>query len=338
VRITGQAGAPAVTDAGPPELDPETVRSYWRAHLGTGTWPVEDLFFAIFERFVGRVFVLAPRELSEVADRRPLFLANHQVAIESLLFSMIGGGVCRHPVVTIAKTEHQSTWLGRLAALCRDYPGITLPRVLALFDRQDQASLLPMLRELRATLDRERLCLMVHAAGTRSLHCRQPVARLSAMFLDLALDADLPIVPVRFSGGLPEAAGPGAQRLDFPLGYARQDIYFGRPILPETLREMALPGRKRVVLDALNGLGPELEHETPNPPDPGFASEVGDVVRELGMSEPKAVTFNALRRATHRGPATEALIEAICRGVTVSGELPEARWLARLQRWFMIDD
>lgn len=106
------------------------------------------------------------------------------------------------------------------------------------------------MRKLQHILPKEGLSLLVHVEGTRSLRCRQPVVRMSGALLALAIQARLPIVPVRFTGGLPVETAPA--RLDFPIGYAKQDIYIGTPIAPAVLAALPLDERKRAVLEAMN--------------------------------------------------------------------------------------
>ena len=95
----------------------------------------------------------------------------------------------------------------------------------------------------------------------------------------------MPIVPVRFLGGLP--VEPLESRLEFPLGHGRQRIHFGAPLLPEVL--VGLPSRERrervvQALDTLGGVAGEL----PGEPQTEFAQSVRTRVAE-GLSEPAAV-------------------------------------------------
>jgi hypothetical protein len=82
--------------------------------------------------------------------------------------------------------------------------------------------------------------------------------------LDLALQLQLPVVPVRFTGGLP--VEPITEHLDFPFRLGRQDIRFGSPLFPDTLRALPLAERSRTVLQAINALAPEEEQPLPAEP------------------------------------------------------------------------
>jgi 3-hydroxymyristoyl/3-hydroxydecanoyl-(acyl carrier protein) dehydratase/1-acyl-sn-glycerol-3-phosphate acyltransferase len=335
VNVTEDQGAITVTDAGAPEPNADAIRDDWRHRLNSGPSPVEDVFLALVQRFVGRVVLEDPDALAAIKGQPTLFLGNHQTGIESLLFSIIGSAIGGRPIITIAKNEHRETWLGRLIQICQEYPGVSPPRTFMFFDRDNQRSMIDLVSEVEKALVDEGLSLMIHAEGTRALHCRQPVKRISAVFLDLAVAAGLPIVPVRFAGGLPVTAADGATRLEFPFGFGRQDIYLGRPIMPKTLAAELLGERRDRVLDALNGLGPDLMAEDPSPPDTKFATGTAYWNDEWNITGPRDAVLHTISSDPSMGPELTALVDSI-RG---KGELPagtaEADWLLRLSRWFI---
>jgi ribosomal protein S18 acetylase RimI-like enzyme len=85
----------------------------------------------------------------------------------------------------------------------------------------------------------------VHCDGTRSRSCRTPVQRLSSLFLDMAVELDVPVVPVRFIGGLPVEKDKGvvmygAYRDNACVGFvavekANDDVFYMErlAVLPE---------------------------------------------------------------------------------------------------------
>jgi hypothetical protein len=103
---------------------------------------------------------------------------------------------------------------------------------------------------------------MVHVEGTRARSCREPVTRVSSVFTDLAVELNMPVIPVRFVGGLP--VDPVPERLEFPFEGGQQDIVIGRPITPAELRELPLRERSRVVIEAIEGLRPQDEQPLPS--------------------------------------------------------------------------
>jgi hypothetical protein len=174
--------------------------------------------------------------------------------------------------------------------------------------------------------------VMVHVEGTRGLSCRQPVIKMSSAFIDMAFAVGAPIVPVRFVGGLPP--DELSQRLEFPLGYGRQDIWIGRPIEPAALASLPLKERKQVVIDAINGLGPAPSDERPTAPDPAFARRVEPWIPRCGGTTEHAVlmaTLDAL--GSYRSEATARFVAGAREGAIVTGEGPAGEWLAGFARW-----
>jgi len=78
----------------------------------------------------------------------------------------------------------------------------------------------------------------------------------------------VPIVPLRFAGGLPLA--PVAEPLAFPVGYGKQDFWIGTPILPQAFASLPSAARKEAVLAALNGVWRALAGRITNAGDVAF--------------------------------------------------------------------
>src|SRR5262249_42751917 len=116
IRLVKAGDVVHVSDAAPPTQDLAPVRDYWRRRIGIGPWPIEDFYYGLIARFVGDVVFSDPEGFARVRGRSCLYLANHQVGIESLLFSVLAAGLSDTPTVTLAKAEHRSSWLGRLIA------------------------------------------------------------------------------------------------------------------------------------------------------------------------------------------------------------------------------
>ncbi len=313
------------------KLDP--VESYWSRRFNRPPWPVEDLYYGLIERFVGRVVLQDPAAFDAVKGRSLLFLGNHQTGIESLLFSIVAGGLTQLPCVTVAKDEHRGTWLGDLIRHSFAFPGVTDPEVITYFDRDDKESLARIIGGLARDMVSPGRSVMVHVEGTRSLSCRMPVQKMSGAFIDMALAVGAPIVPVRFVGGLP--AAPLAERTEFPVGLGRQDIWFGRPLDPASLAKVPYGERKRRVIDAINGLGPAAADEQPLPAEPEWQQAVARQVAEAGVRPEHAVLLEVLRNATPRCEATRRLVEAAETGHLALDDSPEDAWLRVLGRWLL---
>ncbi|MCB9660085.1 MAG: 1-acyl-sn-glycerol-3-phosphate acyltransferase [Sandaracinaceae bacterium] len=304
LSVRAEQGSFAVSDAGPPALDFTPVRSFWRSWFGLADWSVEHLYFALLERFVSSVSVEDPAAHAAHHGQPVLYLANHQTGIESLIFSILAGALQGVPSLTLAKVEHRESWLGRLIAHCFTYPGARDPGVIAHFQRDDPASLPRIVAGLRDGIQGERKSLMVHVEGTRALQARHPVATMSGVFVDLALAANVPVVPVRFAHGLPLDAAP--ERLEFPVGLGRQAYHMGAPIAPDELRSLTYKARTERILSAINTLGPALESEEPSRPEP-----LEGPVRD-GVVAPYQTLMNAVAQFA---PANSPL-RAMCAAAT----------------------
>jgi 1-acyl-sn-glycerol-3-phosphate acyltransferase len=325
--VGGGAGRPppAAARRRASPLDATGARAFWRRRLGTGPGLAEDLVDGLGAQFVGDIVLADAAAFGALRGRPVVFLANHQVAVESLLFATLVPGLHDRVVVALAKSEHRETWMGQLMRLIARVPGGADPRTLVFFDRSDGASLLPILEELRRRMTEEDASLLVHVEGTRARAAGLPATRMSSVWIDLALAADAAVVPVRFTGGLPLAEAP--QRLEFPLGYARQDYRLGRPLLPDELRPLDLAARQRRVLDAINALGPRAE--TPAAPDPAFDSTLAEW-RPRSRSAEHAVLLAALAALTTPSDESRVLLEAVRGARAPMG----TRWLDELWRWF----
>ena len=281
---------------------------------------------------MGDVVIADPDAFAAVRGRSCLYLGNHQVGIESLLFSVLLSALSGTPTLTLAKAEHRTSWLGTLIAHSFAYPGVTDPRLITFFDREDRESLLGVVGEIAAEMRAGAKSAMVHVEGTRSLACGRPVEKMSSAFIDMALAVGAPIIPVRFVGGLPvEELGA---RLEFPVGFGRQDYWIGTPILPERLAAMPYKDRKATVLAAMNALGPELAGERPSAPDPAFEQLVHAWIARTGAALEDAVMFCTLATLAEPGEPVRRLCEAARSGRWVAGADPRDAWLAVLARRF----
>ncbi|MBN2357802.1 MAG: polyketide synthase dehydratase domain-containing protein, partial [Deltaproteobacteria bacterium] len=311
-------------------LDLTAVRAYWSRRIGIGPWPVEDLYYGLVERFVRSVVVVDPPALAALRGRSLFFLANHQVAVESLLFAVVASGLTGLPTVTLAKAEHRQSWLGTLIRHSFAYPGVRDPGVITFFDRDDRDALPGIVAELGADMAGAGKSAMVHVEGTRALDCRSPVVKMSGLFIDMALQVGAPIVPVRFWGGLP--AEPLPQRIEFPLAMGRQDYFIGRPLLPEELTGLAYKERKQRVIDAINALGP-ARAEQPGPGDPAFAGSVREWSEQSGAGAEHAVLLRTLQALPAPSEQIARLLDGLRAGRLEPGADDRGRWLAVLARW-----
>ena len=316
-----------VTDAGAPRRDVTPVKDFWRAHFGIGEWPVEELYYGLVERFVDGFHVEDPDALAAVAGRPVLYLGNHQVGIESLIFSIVISALQRVPTLTLAKVEHRESWLGRLIAHCFEYPGVEDPGVITYFDRADPESLPRIAGELASrTAARS---LMVHVEGTRAHSASHRVEKMSGIFCDLAINAGVPVVPVRFTGGLP--VEPVSEKLEYPVGMGRQAYWIGKPIAPAELEALPYKARIERVMHAINALGPEEDRPTEG--DRELAERAAARAERTGVGSGLATVAEVLAGRRGGGEEAERLRRALEGGIGAGlGTDARGAWLEELVR------
>jgi hypothetical protein len=185
-----------------------------------------------------------------------------------------------------------------------------------------------ILARLRPSFGRGDRSFFVHCQGTRARSCRESTDKLSSLFLDLAIEQNLPIVPVRFSGGLP--VEPIQGKLEIPFGHARQDYTIGAAIEAAELAALAYRERRVRVLDALNSLGGAVHDEQPQPPDPGFGAAVAGWSAQTGARPVEATLFRILESVVDPASLTRLLVEGAKKGCLLLPAGPEGRWLAEL--------
>ena len=294
-------------------LDLGLVRSYGRdvAHAETGSLG-EDLFVGMAERLVDRVVFADPAATAALTGRPALYLANHQVQIESMLFPTVMSPLADSPLLTIAKVEHRDGWVGSFVDLVRAEPVEQPPQGLVYFDQKHPDSMLEILAELQVEVRERGRSIFVHVEGELGLTCRRPVDHMSSVFLDFALRLGLPIVPVRFAGGLP--VEPLDFALDFPSGLGRQDYWVGAPLDPTALAELPLKPRTQRVLAAINELGPSNAIESPAPADAELEAAAASWRERLGVSRPQAVALAVLDELDDPSHCTRAVLQAAREG------------------------
>jgi hypothetical protein len=295
--------------SGPPGLfDWRALQADWRVRMGGRESFVEDLGIALIQRFVRRVVLADPEGFAALQGRPVLYLGNHQTGVESFLFLSIVTSLAGLPAGAIAKREHSETWVGRIHQLAERAMGADNPLRLWLFDRSRPADLLRLLDDYGAALAARPQSLLVHTDGTRARVAGAPVEAVSSVLIDLALANGLPIVPVRFAGGLPTEASD--QRLEFPADGGRQDYFIGQAIDPAELAGRPLAERSALVRDRINALGPRGRADRPLPGDPAFAGAVA-AGRAAGLDEVQAHVRAALELFPGLGAESRRLLDAL---------------------------
>ncbi len=325
-RVETEGSLARVADAGAPRLDLASTSAWWRSWLGPGTRAVEDLFFALVRRFVGRVVLVDPEGFAALPRPAVLYLANHQTMVESLMFVVLLGPLADVPTLGLAKIEHRDSWIGHLSRAVAAWPGARY--LLEFFDRNDKAALPGILQRIATRMATRRESLLVHVEGTRSLLRRRAVMQMRLRHHRHGRPRNAAIVPVHFAGGLPRESG-GA-RLDFPLGYGRQDHWVGRAILPETLKAMPYGERRAAVVGAINATGPSPAAEMPNPGDPELADTITRWATRTGASTAHAAILTALAHERDLQPSWRRVLAGMESGTLIVEDTAEDRAVAAI--------
>jgi 1-acyl-sn-glycerol-3-phosphate acyltransferase len=330
MRIVGDAPASHLPSSWPAaDLLPATCQA-WRGLLGAKAAPVEDVLGGLILRFLRNLHI---EDLDALDLARPggvIFLANHQVTMESTVFALVASGLMGAPLLTLARIENQTSWLDPFMRHAFAYPGLRRLRMSEYFDRSDRASLPKIIQAMSAEMTATGRSVMVHVEGAMAHSCRTPVQKLSGAFIDMAMELQRPIVPVRFVGGLPVA--PVSGEIDFPVGMGQQDFHLGRPITPDELKPLNYRERRQRVMDAINQLGPPNQVEEPLPADPAFAAAAHAWSERTGVHPGLAALFCVLEQLAQPSPEIAALIAGARAVVLRVPDTAEGRWLADLAR------
>jgi 1-acyl-sn-glycerol-3-phosphate acyltransferase len=304
----------------------------WRPHVGMqGPWPGEDLIGALLLQFCHGLWIEDFASFKALQGPA-LFLANHQVAVESILFGCVATPWLSAPLHAIAKQEHASSWVGRLFERCYAWPGVRNPDAVFFQPYGDSQATLDLSGRLREILPQRRCGLLIHADATRVLSCLDPVHRMSGVFLELAIACDAPVAPVKFRGGLP--VEPLEAFHDFPIGFGAQDFLIGRPISAAELSAAPYGRRREMVMERINSLGGALEAERPSPPDRAFKADVRSYMRRSGVTYLElAVIWAALRRLPAPTPSIEAVMRGIDERNFETRATPKGIWEAETIQW-----
>ena len=306
------------------------ILPFWRDELGISGWPGEDVFQALFNAFVGAVEI-SDGAAHAMRDGPVIFIANHQVAIESLIFVFAVGGIGRRHIRALAKQAHQTSWVGEMLGLLNAYPGQNPAPPSYFRDEYDPQSLVDMLAEMRRGLTTDGHSLLIHAEGARVLDCRRSVSQVSSVFVDLARETGVPIVPVRFANALPVETMDNY--LDFPFGFCRQTYQLGEPVTASALAAAHPRDRRPMVTAAINATGVPAEEEVPTPPNTAFRRGVQEFMSETATSQVKAVLVTALRALAAPLPETRRILDSLHTGSMFIGDAPAEVWLGQFCGW-----
>ena len=306
-----------------PGLDLDRINRFWAERLGVDRWLGQDLTEGLVRTYVRDVVFEDPVGFDQIRQGGAIFVANHQVQLESILVTHLLPVLLGHDVVTMANAKHATRWIGWLIDRLRTYPGAAPFTPIVYFDQAIPGSMTDILSGLSDDLSHGRRSIFVHAQGTRSHFGPDPVTKLSSAFLALAVGCNVPIVPVRFSGGL--SATPIEGKLEIPLG--AQDYVIGAPITAGEIASWSYVERRRRVLDALNNIG---GRQTVTPTDAAFGAGVESWSASTGTRQVESTFLRVLEAIDAPSPQTLRLLEGARSGELVVGSDPVDSWLAEV--------
>jgi len=327
VTIHREGDAWRVTDAdtGGEWLDLEPVREFWRRHASPEPSLVEDITLALMQRFVRKVEIADPEAFAALLGRGVLYLANHQMDLESALFVSLTAGLQGLFTTAMARLELGESWIGPFFDICFQHPKLNDPGILLLIDRDSPEAVLASLERALDRVQADETSLLVHVEGKHALRAGEPVRVVSASLIDLAVARGVAIVPVRFAGGLP--VEPLSEPARFPVGFDKQDVLLGAPLPAEALAPLSSAARKAAVLAALNGFGDRWRDEQPAAGDAEFAAAVASWQALHGVDEVQATLYRTLESVVDPSEETRRLLAAIRGEAGIAGEDGVTRWL-----------
>jgi hypothetical protein len=113
---------------------------------------------------------------------------------------------------------------------------------------------------------------------------------------------------------------------------AKQDYYFGTPIVPDELRGLSYKARIERVLHAINALGPPNELEEPNPGDALLLASARAWMLESGAELGPATLLRLLVELEDPCDDIRLLTRSAHEHVARFPDTPKGRWLAELAR------
>lgn len=315
----------------PSRLELEPLSEFWRQHLGMEPgWIGDDLYTSLVRHYVEAVELEDPADFAALAGHSVLFLGNHQVQIESLLITALASCLTQTQVVTMANAKHQRGWVGQLVREIFSYPGCEDPDNIVYFDQSKRESMVDLIDGFKADIAHRGVSVMVHAPGTRAQTSYAPVEKISSMFLDMALEQQLPIVPLYFAKGLPNHTIEG--KLEFPYEHGAQRYLLGKAIWPSQLEALPYAQRRRLVLDAINRLGTPFGQAVA-PAHQALNARVEALIND-GLDLINATVLANLERHPSPGLATRALLAHVHGQDAPEVEPALQEWVERFAKRF----
>jgi hypothetical protein len=266
-------------------------------------------------------------------SREPaLYYGNHQTSYESFLFSFIHSAVTGVPLFVVTHPglfdndygEHCALFAEHLHRL--NHPAAHLVTVVAVPHELHAAR--QFLLDLPSQLAGR--SLLVHIAGWRELHEGQRIQMMSKDLMEVTMALRRPVIPIRFSGGLP--AQSLGYKFHLPYRMGRLKITMAPPIGHAALAAVPQVAQRRRILGAINDMAP---------PPGVYAGRANASLSkrclrrhmQSGSSALKCFLLEALETMPDPSAETEALKAFIRTGVLPKQGVTDPEWFARKAMW-----
>ena len=269
-----------------------------------------DWEIALVNKFLRRIVLQDPEGYHALQSSPVLYLANHQNFIEPFGFGIIANLLGRLKLKILGKEGHKDTWVGALNNLGQELFQDSALTHLLTFNTKKPEELFKVLEKYRRNYSPD--SLLVFVEGKRLYTAGQQITKISSAIIDFAIKLEMPIIPVRFAGGLPlDNIGNTKEKVDFTYGYGHQDCYLGKAIFTDELQKLNLKERSALILNKINTLAAELDEQGLLNQDKNFADRVQMRMNNMNISESGAVFIEALMDYPDKSPESETLLNTI---------------------------
>lgn len=269
--------------------------------------PLVDLISALAQRFIGQTFF---EDYEQFMNLGPcIYLANHQVAIESLLFATLVYALKGHTVATVSKAQNEDHWLGQIQKNATKLYGDKNPLDIFYFNRENPEQFVQIFRDFLNKSFEKETSLFIHAGGTREQYEGEGLQNMSTFIIDNAVNAGIAIVPIRFSGALPFT--DSGCKFELPDHLQGQTYTFGKALFPKDFENFHSQERTRLFIETLNNLQPSSERP---PLDKEFKKAVKEWQKSLAISEFSAVCLQVLQEKEDLSPQTLKVLNQLVKG------------------------
>jgi hypothetical protein len=128
ITIQKQKSKKPLIEVGEPAIDYDKIFEYGRSLFNIGPWLFENITRSLWERFVRYVIIEDPKAFEKVRNRSLLYLGNHQIQVESMMFPLLAQVLTQRRILTIADADHRTGWIGSLNDIVYSHPGINYPK------------------------------------------------------------------------------------------------------------------------------------------------------------------------------------------------------------------